>query len=204
MKFINVRAISMKTRIVVVGMLLATALVCATVQLGFAGDFTTVPPGDYVVGPEDELQIYVWDDETLSPRVQVRPDGKFTMPLIGEIQAAGRTVEQIRSEVEAKVRPYVPDSPVSVSVDGLNYPKVYLLGKVNRPGVHVMSRYMTVAQALSLGGGFSPFAETTDILVVRWINGEQHTFKFDYEDVSRGLQLEQNIWVEPGDLIVIP
>ena len=194
----------MITRIVSAALVLAFVVVCAMAQNAMSGDFTTVAPGDYVVGPEDELQIYVWDDETLSPRVSVRPDGMITMPLIGEIKAGGRTVESIRQEIEKKVRPYVPDSPVSVSVVGLNSPKFFLLGKVNRPGVHVMTRYMTVAQALALGGGFSPFAETTDILIVRWINGEQQTFEVDYEDISRGIHLEQNVWVEPGDLIIIP
>ncbi len=168
---------------------------------------TTIPDSQvsgYKIGPEDILKISVWGDEELSPEVIVRPDGKISMPLVGEIQASGRTTEEIRQEIEDKVKTYVPDSPVTVMLLEIKSPKVYVSGKVKRPGMYIMVHPMTITQALALAGGFDTFAEKTHVLLVRDQDGKQLTHEYDFDEVSRGIDLEQNIMLKPNDTIVVP
>lgn len=164
----------------------------------------TVSFGEYKVGPEDVLQIHVWSDEQLSPQVVVRPDGKVSLPLVGEVVCAGRSVEEIRLEVERKIKTYVPDSPVSVMVLQVNSPKVYIIGKVNSPGMYIMGHRMSLTQALALAQGFNPFAETDSVLLIRGSGTNQITYKYDYDDLARGRDLMQNVQLMPGDTIVVP
>lgn len=164
----------------------------------------TVSFGEYKVGPEDVLQIHVWSDEQLSPQVVVRPDGKISLPLVGEVVCAGRSVEEIRLEVERKIKTYVPDAPVSVMVLQVNSPKVYIIGKVNSPGMYIMGHRMSLTQALALAQGFNPFAETDCVLLIRGSGTNQITYKYDYDDLARGRDLMQNVQLMPGDTIVVP
>lgn len=158
----------------------------------------------FTVGPEDILDVSVWKDEALSKEVVVRPDGKISFPLIGDVQAQGRTVEQIRQEIQQRIEDFVPGAPVSVMALQIRSPKIYIVGKVLRPGMYVMFERMSVMQALALAGGFTPFSSTADILVLRDEGGRQKTLRFDYDDVAKGKALEQNILLNTGDTIVVP
>ncbi|MBU1228503.1 MAG: polysaccharide export protein [Proteobacteria bacterium] len=158
----------------------------------------------YTIGPEDVLGISVWKDEALTREVIVRPDGKISFPLIGDVVANGRTVESVRAEIQTRINEFVPESPVSVMALQIKSPKVYIVGKVGRPGMYVMFERMTVMQALALAGGFTPFSSTGDILILRDVGGKQQTLNFDYDAVAKGKRLEQNILLDRGDTIVVP
>jgi len=160
--------------------------------------------GGFVLGPEDVLEISVWKDETLTKQVVVRPDGKISFPLIGEIQAAGRTVEDLRKEIIKKLSEFISDPVVTVMVIGINSYKIYVIGKVNKPGAYTVGRPVNVMQALSMAGGFSPFAHLDNISILREQNGKQIRIKFNYKEVAKGKHLEENILLKRGDVIVVP
>lgn len=166
--------------------------------------FESVAPGGYHVGAEDVLQIFVWGDETLTQQVMVRPDGYISLPLIGEVLCLGRTVEDIRNEVDRRYKQFISDTPVSIMIVELNSPKVYVIGKVNRPGVYLMPHPMTVTQALALAGGFNPFAEEGNVLLVRGLGPDQRVYEYDYNDISLGKEMHQNVLLRPNDTIVVP
>lgn len=158
----------------------------------------------YVIQPGDVLQIDVWKEKDLMRELMVRPDGGINFPLIGEMPAAGKTVEQLRNDLKDKLAKYVPDPVVTVAVkQGLGN-KIYIIGKVYKPGEYVASRNMDVMQALSLAGGPNPYASENKIKILRRVNGEQKTFRFKYSRVSKGEDLEQNIILQGGDVIVVP
>lgn len=184
--------------------LVAVLLVALPAMAGERDATNTVSFGEYKVGPEDILQIHVWSDEQLSPQVVVRPDGKISLPLVGEVMCAGRSVEEIRLEVERKIKTYVPDTPVSVMVLEVNSPKVYIIGKVNSPGMYIMGHHMSITQALALAQGFNPFAETYNVLLIRGTGTNQITYEYNYDDLARGKDLLQNVQLMPGDTIVVP
>jgi polysaccharide export outer membrane protein len=163
-----------------------------------------VPEALYALGPEDVLEISVWRDEALTKQVVVRPDGKISFPLIGDVVARGKTVEELRQAVEQKIRAFVPDAPVTVTVVEVRSPKVYVVGKVIRPGMYVMGEPMRVMQALGMAGGMTPFANQDSVKIIRKENGHQRVFEFNYSEVADGKDLEQNIRLKPGDTIVVP
>ncbi len=156
------------------------------------------------LGPGDRLEISVWKDEALSRQVVVRPDGKISFPLIGDVVAQGRTVDQLRQAVEAKIKVFVPDAPVNVMVIEVGSPKVYVVGKVGRPGLYIMGETLRVMQVLAMAGGTTTFAKKDEILIIRTQNGAQKVFAFNYSEVADGKDLEQNIRLEPGDTVVVP
>jgi polysaccharide export outer membrane protein len=159
---------------------------------------------DYKLQPGDQLQIDVWREEELQRAVMIRPDGKFTFPLAGEMDAANRTVATIQAEITAKLRNYIPEAVVTVTVTGIEGNKIYVIGQVTRPGAFVMNPQINVLQALSLAGGMTPFASTNDIVVLRGRGSEQKTLRFRYDDVARGRNLEENIQLEAGDVVIVP
>lgn len=158
----------------------------------------------FYLGPEDLLEISVWNDEALSKQVIVRPDGKISFPLIGDILVQGRTVEEVRHEIEKKIRIYVPDALLTVMVIRVSSPKVYVVGKVVKPGVYIMPEPIRVIQALAIAGGITTFSDSDDILIIREENGLQKIMEFDYRKVANGKALEQNIYLKSGDTIIIP
>jgi len=158
----------------------------------------------YPLGPEDVLEISVWRDEALTKQVIVRPDGCVSFPLIGDIQASGLSVEQLRRVIQDKIAEYVPDTPVSVMLMQIGSAKVYVVGKVNRPGMYIMGHAMTVTQALALAGGLNAFADEDSIQVLRTVDGAQRAIIFDYGRVASGKNLESNIVLKPHDTIVVP
>ncbi len=163
---------------------------------------TTDP--EYVIGAEDVLNISVWKEPEVTRTVPVRPDGKISLPLINDIQAAGLTPAQLTGLITEKLNKYFTDPQVTVIVTAINSRRIYILGEVNRSGAYPLLPKMTVLQALSGAGGFSQFANLKGIYVLREENGKQIKFPFNYKEVVKGNRPEQNILLKPGDTIVVP
>jgi len=158
----------------------------------------------YRLGAEDVLLISVWKDEQLTREVVVRPDGMFSFPLVGDIQAEDRTVEEIRTDLVRRLTKYIPNPNVSAAVTKVLSYKIYVVGRVNKPGEYLIGHYTDVLQALSLAGGLTPFASENDIKVIRRLKGQQKVFLFRYGDVRKGQDLEQNILLHRGDSVMVP
>jgi polysaccharide biosynthesis/export protein len=163
----------------------------------------TTDPG-YVIGPEDVLDINVWKEPDVSRTVPVRPDGKISLPLINDVQAAGSTPQQLASAVTQKLRKYLNEPQVTVIVTAINSQRVFVVGEVLRAGAFPLIPGMTVLQALSSAGGFTTFADVKKIHVMRRVNGKHVEMPFNYRDVLRGDNPDQNIKLEPGDTVVVP
>lgn len=160
--------------------------------------------GDYEVGPEDVLEISVWKEKDLQREVLVRPDGWLTFPLVGNINASGKTAYQLEQEIRQRLRKYIPDPVVTVSVVKIQGLKVFVTGRVAKPGEYMVGRYVDVLQALTLAGGLTPFAKESQIKVLRKEGNKEVVIPFDYSEVKRGRRLEQNIKLRSGDVIVVP
>jgi len=159
----------------------------------------------YQVGPQDVLQISVWKDEILSREVIVRPDGFISFPLIGEVLAEGRPVGDLSKEMDERLTKFVSDPRITIAVSEVNSFKIFVIGKVNSPGGFQIGQYTDVMQALSLSGGLTPFAREGSIKVLRRSKqGDQTTFPFDYGEVLKGDNLEQNIVLQRGDVVMVP
>ncbi len=159
---------------------------------------------EYVIGPEDVLEISVWKEPDISRSVPVRPDGKISLPLLNDVQAAGTTPMQLQTNISEGLRKFITDPRVTVIITQINSRRVYVLGEVNRPGPFSMYPDMTVLQALSAAGGFTQFAKLTGIYVLRNEKGRQVTLPFNYKEVVRGQRAQENILLKPGDTIVVP
>ena len=159
---------------------------------------------DYLVQPGDILVISVWKEKDLQNEVVVRPDGGFSFPLIGEIKAQNQTIEQLREDITKRISKYIPDADVLVAAKQLQGNKVYVIGKVNRPGEFPMNRKLDVVQALAIAGGMTQFANVDDIIVIRRNKNVQQVFKFDYSEVEKGENLQQNVMLTSGDVVVVP
>lgn len=158
----------------------------------------------YVIGVGDILQVSVWKDAELTRQVTVLPDGVVAMPLIGFIQAAGKTVTALGEEIAARISKFMPDPILDVSVIQSNSMNIYVTGKVRNPGRFSIPVDVNVLQAMAMAGGPDKFADTDDIKIFRNEGGETKIFKFDYDDVVAGKRLEQNILLQRGDVVVVP
>lgn len=161
-------------------------------------------PNDYAIGCGDILNINVWKDAELTRQVAVLPDGTFSFPLIGKVQAKGKTVAELTKILNEKITYYIPEPNLSVEVTQLNSMKVYVLGKVNRPGMFMMNENITVLQALALAGGLNAFADKKKVKIYRQTDDWTIIIPFDYKAVTRKDKTEQNILLKRGDLIVVP
>jgi polysaccharide export outer membrane protein len=162
------------------------------------------PGHRFLLGPGDQLEISVWKDDALSRKVVVMPDGMITFPLIGDIMAQGLTVKELRETIQGKIKEFVPDAPVNVMVLEVGSPKVYVVGKVARPGMFIMVEPLRVMQVLAMAGGMTTFAKEDDIIIIRNEAQGQRVFLFQYSKVSGGASLEQNLILKPGDTVVVP
>jgi polysaccharide biosynthesis/export protein len=158
----------------------------------------------YQIGPEDVLAISVWKEEGLKVEALVRPDGGISFPLIGDIQAAGKTAVQLREEITRKLGKFIPDPVVSIGLLRVAGNKIYVIGKVLKPGEFPAGRYIDVMQALSMAGGLTPFAAENGIKILRKDGGKDIVFPFRYSDVKNGENLEQNVRLKGGDVVVVP
>lgn len=161
-------------------------------------------PESYTVQPGDVLRITVWKEENLDREVLVRPDGGISFPLVGDVEARGRTVEELRDEVSARLVEFIPAPAVTVSVTEIVGHKIFVIGKVNRPGDFVLNQDIDVMQALSMAGGTTAFAKTNRIKVLRRIDDKQLAIPFKLAEVEKGVNLEQNIKLQNGDVVVVP
>lgn len=167
---------------------------------------TTAAPNreGYRVNAGDRLEVSVWKEPDLQREVLVRPDGAFSFPLAGEVVAEGRTVGEIRQELESRLGRYIPDLVTTVTVISVEGNSIFVIGQVNNPGTFVMNPVLDVMQALSLAGGTTPFAALKDIRILRRQGGEQQALRFDYNSVAEGRSLEQNVQLRSGDVVVVP
>jgi len=159
---------------------------------------------DYVIGAEDVLDINVWKEPEVSRTVPVRPDGKISLPLLNDVQAAGLTPMQLGAVITEQLKKFIAQPQVTVIVITINSRRVYVLGEVNRGGAIPLMPNMTVLQALSSAGGFTQFANQKQIYVLRSEDGKQLRFPFNYRQAVQGKDGAQNIVLKPGDTIVVP
>ena len=179
-----------------------TAAMSATDKATTAAITSAAGP-EYVIGPEDVLHIAVWKETDLTATLPVRPDGKISLPLLDDVQAAGLTPKQLADSVTEKLRKYIADPRVTVVVTAINSKRIYLVGEVMHVGATPMLPNMTVLQALS-SAGLNQFANTKRIYVLRTENGKQQKLPVNYRKLVKGEQIEQNYILRPGDTIVVP
>lgn len=163
-----------------------------------------VAPGDsYIIGPEDVLSIDVWREPTLSKTVPVRMDGKISLPLIDEIQATGLTPLQLKEDLSKRFKEYLDDPVVSVVVTQINSYKVYVTGEVRKPGVYRLGNKTTILQIIPLVEGFTEWANTQKIIVIRKENGQDRRMTINYKKIIHG-DFSSNILLKSGDTIIVP
>jgi polysaccharide biosynthesis/export protein len=160
-------------------------------------------PTDYRIGVEDVLSVVFWKERDLSAEVVVRPDGKISLPMLNDIPAVGLTPEQLAAAVATAATKYVRDSGATVMVKEIRSRKVYVVGEVAKPGAFAIGNEMNVLQALAQAGGLLEHANKGDVVIVRQENGSERRFTFNYNDVVRGRNTQQNIRLAPGDTILI-
>jgi polysaccharide export outer membrane protein len=175
-----------------------TSAKTATASLGTLNDT------EYKIGPQDILRIDVWKEAEVSRAVPVRPDGKISLPLLNDVQAAGLTPMQLSVVIADGLKKYMNDPQVTVSVSEINSRRIYVTGEVTRAGAFPLLPNMTVLQALSSSGGFTQFAKLKNIYVLRIEDGKQAKLPFNYKDAVNGKKPEQNVLLQPGDVIVVP
>ncbi len=190
------------------------------VCLSFVSACSSMPPGQsddtkattanitlsssYLIGAEDVLMISVWKEPELNREVTVRPDGGISFPLAGDIDVQNKTVDQVRKAVTDKIKKYIPKAEVTVSLVKASSYRIYVLGKVNKPGQYVLGSYVDVLQALSLANGLTPYASSDKIKILRRENGIERAYPFAYSMASSGERMDQNIMLKSGDVVLVP
>jgi polysaccharide biosynthesis/export protein len=161
---------------------------------------------DYKLQAGDKLHVSVWKEMEMQKEIVITPDGKIAFPLAGEIAASGRSVGDVRKDIEARLKKYIPDPVVTVTVLAIGGNVAYVVGQVSKPGAIVMNPSINVLQALSMAGGGTPFAKMDNIIIIRGgqSRADQHVLPFRYGQVSEGKNLQQNIVLESGDVVVVP
>jgi len=158
----------------------------------------------YLIGPGDVLNISVWKEDGMQLEVLVRPDGGITFPLAGELKAGGLTTKALSDALVNKLKKYIPHPSVTVSVEKSVSNKIYVIGKVNRPGEFTATGYMDVLQALTMAGGLTPYADSDEIKIIRRTKTGTKMKLFDYDEVISGERLDMNIVLKAGDTVVVP
>jgi len=161
-------------------------------------------PGDYVIGPDDVLTVVFWREKDMSGDFGVRPDGKISLPLVNDVQAAGLTPDQLRLRITEAASNFIEDPTVTVVVKAINSRKVFITGQVNKPGPYPLSGPITVLQLIATAGGVLEYADTKNILIMRTDNGRPVSYRFNYKDVMKRKNLKQNIELKAGDTIIVP
>jgi polysaccharide export outer membrane protein len=182
----------------------STAIVHASPALAAAVSDLQLQAPPYRIGPGDILNIAVWKDEALTQQLPVLPDGTLHFPLVGKLQAGGKTTEEFQTDLEARIARYVPDPVLSVSVAQVNSMVFYVIGRVNAPGRQVLNANVTALQALAMAGGPNPFAKRNKIKIFREEDNRTLLFDFPYSDIAKGQSLEHNILMKRGDVMVVP
>lgn len=168
-----------------------------------AADTGVTVADDFIIGPEDVLGIQFWREQDMSGDVTVRPDGLISVPLLGEVRAAGLRPDELKSDLQKRASKFLTDANLTIVVRQVNSRKVFITGEVAKPGAYPLTGPRTVMQLIALAGGLTEFADAKSIAVMRDEQGRTKTFKFNYRDVSRGRSVEQNILLQPGDTVVV-
>jgi polysaccharide export outer membrane protein len=161
-------------------------------------------PTDYVIGPDDVLTVIFWREKDLSGDVAVRPDGRISLPLLNEVDAAGLTPEQLRVKLTEKAGDLLEDPNVTVVVKAINSRRVFITGQVAKPGPYPLMGPLTIAQLITVAGGVQEYADAKNITILRTEKGRSLSFRFNYDEVKRGKKLQQNIELKPGDTVIVP
>jgi len=190
-----------------IAVIVCGAIGCAEEQVNYKVDM--MPPGDFLLGPEDVLIVTVWKSQDLSREVVIRPDGMISMPLIGDLPAANLTANNLAKHISDRLTEYMASPIVSVQVKEVNSYFIYVLGEVTRPGKYPLKSYANVMQGISLAGGFNPFAKRNKIKVLRVTDsasGEKHQISIpvQYDDIVKGNAMLGNFYLRSGDVIVVP
>lgn len=159
---------------------------------------------EYIIGAEDVLEVVVWRNDMLSRRVVVRPDGKISLPLVGDIQAAGLTSNQLKEHIEKRLKEYQELPTITIIVAEINSYYIYVLGEVTRPGRYQLKSNISVLQAVSLAGGFTNWASPNSMVVLRRNGEKEEKIKVRYKKIISGSRPEENILLKAGDSIIIP
>ena len=163
-----------------------------------------VKPSEYKVGESDVIRVNVWKESEVSQTVVVRTDGNISMPLINEVKVSGMTPLQIQDLIADKLKAFLTNPQVTVTVMEIHSKRAFITGEVPRPGAYSLNTETTVLQLIAQAGGLTPFAKRGDIVVLRFDNGKQQRLKFKYKDVVSGKNTQQNITLQPGDTVVVP
>jgi polysaccharide export outer membrane protein len=162
------------------------------------------PGKDYIIGPGDVIEIAVRQDPKMTRSVPVLPDGKIALPMVGQVMAGGKTVDELKADLEKEIGVFIPDPFVTVGVSAVNSMVIYVLGTVNTPGPITLTQPVNVLQAIALAGGLADFAKENKIKIFREDGESKTVFEFRYGDVARGKNMEQNIRLKRGDVIIVP
>ena len=163
-----------------------------------------VQGSDYLIGAGDVLEIVVWREPEISRIVRVRPDGKISLPLVDDVQAADGTLLALKKRLSKALSKFVDEPSVYVMLEENRSKRFHVVGKVNKPGQYILERDVTVLQAIAMAGGFTEWAKKDDIIIVRQGPEGQFRIEFDYEDVVAGKKLDQNIFLKSEDVLVVP
>ncbi len=186
------------------GMHIRLSTILLVLALTFAPDAAPAAEDGYALNPGDVLEVSVWKEEGMEREVLVLPDGTISFPLAGHIQAAGMSAQQVEKILADRLRKFFKDAAISVSVKSVTGNKIFVIGQVQRPGTFVAAQPIDVIQALSLAGGFTPFAAEDEIRILRREGGKQTALTFDYFDVEKGRNLKSNILLKSGDVVIVP
>lgn len=161
-------------------------------------------PSDYVLGPDDLIGVLFWREPEMSGDVAVRPDGMISLPLIGDVKAAGLSPDTLKKGIEEAATKFITEPNVTILVKQINSRRVFITGEVTNPGSYPLANPRTVMQLIALAGGLKEYADAKHITIMRTENGRQRSYKFNYKDVAKGKSLAQNIQLLPGDTVVVP
>jgi polysaccharide biosynthesis/export protein len=176
----------------------------AAAEAGTAAVTGVALPAGFVIGPEDVLSIVFWRDKELSADVVVRPDGKISLPLVNDVQAAGSTPEELRAALIKAASKFIEDPSATVVVKEIHSRKVFISGQVGKPGAYPLVGEKTIAQLIAEAGGLAEYADQKNVVVHRDENGQTKRFLFNYRDFVKGKNLQQNIVLKPGDVVIVP
>lgn len=160
--------------------------------------------GSYLLNPGDVVRVSVWREEELNRQAVIQPDGSLSFPLVGQVMAAGRTPAEVQEDIKRRVDRYIPDAVVTVELVEARGNKVFVIGEVNRPGEYQLAQPITVVQAISLAGGFTPFARRSKVRILRAGQPQEEMLTFDYDDVADGTRLDTNLQLKAGDTVIVP
>jgi polysaccharide export outer membrane protein len=174
------------------------------INLALAKEQNVGTSEDYVIYPSDVLEISIYGETELTRKLVVRPDGKISFPLVGDIKVAGHSPTEVKAIIDKKVSAFIPEASSTVILDQLGSMKYYVVGEVARPGMFNVPSELSVLQALSLAGGLKTFADEDSIIIIRGRGKDTTKILFDYSDVKKGKRLEQNILLQRGDVVLVP